>query len=443
MTGNRLRSIADAAAAKLVPGETLRLAARMVDIPSPSGRERRLAETVAGFMAENGLDGRCQAVDGELCNAVGRLPGSGGGAELMLFSPLDTAFAGTPEADGPFLGAPMRDDQIASARIDGKVLTGLGAHNPKGHAAAAVMAAICLARAGAPLLGDVVVALGGGGMPTNVPAGDGRAGRRIGHGAGIAFLLEQGTRPDHAIVAKPGPPAWEEVGLCWFRVSVRGLLGYAGTRHVVAHANPILAATRVIEGLEAWFVEYSEANASGTLRPQGSIGCIRAGWAEKPTFIPETCEIYLDLRSTPRTGPAEVRRQFAAAIRSIRAAHGGLDIDCEMILAVPASHTDPESWIVGAAIRAWERMTGRRFVAGSDGSGATEANVIRNWGIPTARFGLPPPPVPLPRSGQFSMGEVHADSLDALVRALIDAAVDTCGRPLAELDTELERGPRC
>ena len=443
MTGDRLRSMAEAAAAQLVPGETLQLAARMVDIPSPSGNERALAEMVAGVMAENGLDGRCQAVDGELCNAIGRLPGSGGGAELMLFAPLDTAFAGTETADGPFLGTPMRDDQIPVARIEGKILTGLGAHNPKGHGSAAVMAAICLARAGAPLPGDVVVALAGGGMPTNLPPGDGRPGRRIGHGAGCAFLLEQGTRPDYAIVVKPGPPAWEEVGLCWFRVTVRGLLGYAGTRHVVAHANPILAAAKVIEDLEAWFAEYSEANASGTLRPQGSIGCIRAGWPEKPTFIPEVCEIYLDLRTTPLAGPAEVRRQFATAIESIRAAHAGLDIGWETILAVPASRTDRNSWIVGAAIRAWERMTGRSFVAGRDGSGATEANVIRSWGIPTARFGLPPPPEPLPRSGQFSMGEVHADSLDALVRALIDAAVDTCGRPLAELSTESERGPRC
>lgn len=443
MSGDRLRSIAEAAAAKLVSGETLHLAARMVDIPSPSGHERELAEMLAAFMVENGLGGRRQAVDGELSNAVGRLPGSGGGAELMLYSPLDTAFAGTPEADGPFLGAPMRDDQIPAARIEGKVLTGLGAHNPKGHAAAVVMAAVCLARAGAPLLGDVVVALAGGGMPTNIPPGDRRPGLRIGHGAGCAFLLEQGTHPDYAIVVKPGPPAWEEVGLCWFRVSVRGLLGYAGTRHVVAHSNPILAVAKVVAGLEDWFAEYSAANASGTLRPQGSIGCIRAGWPEKPTFIPEICEIYLDIRSTPRIGPAEVRRQFAAAIDTIRAAHDGLDIDWEMILSVPASNTDPQNWIVGAAIRAWERMTGRRFVAGSDGSGATEANVIRSWGVPTARFGLPAPPVPLPLSGQFSMGEVHADSLDALVRALIDAAVDTCGRPLAELDKDPERGPRC
>ena len=279
MTGDRLRSMAEAAAAQLVPGETLQLAARMVDIPSPSGNERALAEMVAGFMAENGLDGRCQAVDGELCNAIGRLPGSGDGAELMLFAPLDTAFAGTETADGPFLGTPMRDDQIPVARIEGKILTGLGAHNPKGHGSAAVMAAICLARAGAPLPGDVVVALAGGGMPTNLPPGDGRPGRRIGHGAGCAFLLEQGTRPDYAIVVKPGPPAWEEVGLCWFRVTVRGLLGYAGTRHVVAHANPILAAAKVIEDLEAWFAEYSEANASGApcVRRARSAASVPAG----------------------------------------------------------------------------------------------------------------------------------------------------------------------
>ena len=430
-----VRAIAEAAAGRLRPGETIRLAARMVDIPSPTGEERALAEMLCAFMAENGLEAAYQALDDRQGNAIGRLRGGGGGAELMLYAPIDTAFAGAPHEDGDFLGRPMREDQIPRARLDGDVLIGAGAHNPKGHGAAAVMAAVCLARAGAPLRGDLLVALAGGGMPTNARGLDGGGRRRIGHGAGCAFLLEQGNRPDYAIIVKPGPVAWEEVGLCWFKVTVHGLLGYAGTRHVVAHENPILAAAKVIEGLERWFQEYAAANASGTLRPQGSIGCVRAGWPNKPTFIPETCEIFLDLRTTPRIDPADVRRQFAAAIEDIRAAAGGPDLGWDMILAIPGSHTEPSSWIVRSSIRAWEEMTGKPFDAGTQGSGATEANVIRAWGVPTARFGLPPAPAPLPHAGMFSMGEAHAESLDALVRGLIFAAVDTCVRAAGDLES--------
>ena len=83
-----------------------------------------------------------------------------------------------------------------------------------------------------PLKGSLMVGLGSGGMPTN---------RRpnftsfnAGQGAGCAFMLAQGVCGDFAIIAKPGwSVAWEEVGLCWFKVIVRGDLNYTGVRHVV------------------------------------------------------------------------------------------------------------------------------------------------------------------------------------------------------------------
>ena len=130
--------------------------------------------------------------------------------------------------------------------MDDGVVSGLGTHNPKGHGAAVVMAAIALKQAEVPLLGDVVVAFG---MPTDRRPGEAGGRFDVGHGAGCAFMLEQGIRGDFAIVAKPGPVAWQEVGLCWFRIRVKGLLGYAGTRHVVKHLNPIVEATKVIAGI--------------------------------------------------------------------------------------------------------------------------------------------------------------------------------------------------
>lgn len=322
----------DAAEAMLDGGELLDLTARMVDIPSPSGEEADLAHFLVDYMSEAGLEAFYQPLDDNQGNAIGRLRGAGGGPELMLYAPLDTAFAGEDDEDHPWLGTETRRDLIAEAVIEGGVVSGLGAHNPKGHGAAAVMAAIALKRASVVLKGDVVVAFGAGGMPTNRRLDETYGRHDVGHGAGCAYMLEQGIRGDFAIVAKPGPVAWEEVGLCWFRIRVKGLLGYAGTRHVVKHNNPIVEATKVIQGLEEWFPHYAERNASGAVRPQGSIGCVRAGWPNKPTFIPEICEIYLDLRVSPRTDPTEVRRQFAEAIDGIRARHDGLDLDWDSTL---------------------------------------------------------------------------------------------------------------
>ena len=88
-----------------------------------------------------------------------------------------------------------------------------------------------------------------------------------GQGAGCAFMLEQGVRGDFAIIAKPGwSVAWEEVGLCWFKVIVRGDLNYTGVRHVIKGRNPIVHAAKVIGLLEEWFSEYTRKIPRGWLR---------------------------------------------------------------------------------------------------------------------------------------------------------------------------------
>jgi len=409
----------------LEESELLELTARMVDIPSPTGEEAELATYLAGFMDKEGLDGRAQPVQPGQANAIGRYGRRGGGPELMFYAPIDTAFAGRAEEDAPWIDLETRPDQLAKAVIAGDAVQGLGAHNPKGHGACAVMAAVALARAGIALEGSLSIALCGGGMPTNRRPALPEA-HHIGHGVGCAHLMEQGGRPDCAVVSKPGGVSYEEVGVSWFRVRVKGVLGYAGTRHVMKHRNPILDATKIIEALEAWFPEYTAANSSGLVAPQGSIGCVQAGWPNKPTFIPGCCDIVLDLRVSPRTDIAEVRRQFGEAMRAIAARHSDIELEWEMLLGVPGSHTDPEHPVIHAAVRGWEFAAGKRYEFEGGGSGATEANVLRQWGVPTARMGMTPPPRKLDFSGRFSMGEAHVESMKTLTRALIHTALETC-----------------
>src|ERR671916_61695 len=111
------------------------------------------------------------------------------------------------------------DFDLPPRRADGKVI-GLGAENPKGFAAAGIAAFEALARAGYRPSGDLSLVLAGGSMPVI-----GRPGLygQVGHGAGIRQVISTETRPDAAIVLKPG---WsvlhEEVGLARFRITVRG-----------------------------------------------------------------------------------------------------------------------------------------------------------------------------------------------------------------------------
>ena len=327
----------------------------------------------------------------------------------------------------------MPVDITAHAQVRDGDVVGNGAENPKGYAACVVAAAQALKAADVPLKGSLMVGLGSGGMPTN---------RRpnftsfnAGQGAGCAFMLAQGVRGDFAIIAKPGwSVAWEEVGLCWFKVIVRGDLNYTGVRHVVIGRNPIVHAAKVIGLLEAWFAEYTKNNTSGLVAPQGSINAIQAGWTHKPAFVPAACHFYVDLRISPRVSPPEAKRQFGEAIGRIVKENPDLSIEWEMILSIPGSSTDPHNWIVQSTMRAWELVENKKHTPRTKTSGATDANILRAAGIPTARLGMPRPT----KAGQnersrFSMETSSIAGMKQLTQCLIYAAIDTCTRERLEV----------
>src|SRR5690625_2429719 len=244
----------------------------MVDIPSPTGPEAPLAKSLASRLCESGLQGRYQPIDPDQGNAIGRWTGSGSGESVLLYAPIDTFTVGTDEEDLPWIGAELRADMRPGAEVVGDYVVGLGASNPKGHAAAVVTAAEALATADIPLAGDVLVGLGAGGMPTNGRIRDGLSRHNTGQGVGCSFMIEQGMWPDHAVIAKPGwAVAWEEVGLCWFETRVHGRFSYVGSRHRMPYRNAVADAGIVVAELERWFPDYAIAHTDGLVAPQGMV----------------------------------------------------------------------------------------------------------------------------------------------------------------------------
>ncbi len=414
--------------------ELAHLNLKMAGIPSPTGEEKALALFLVDYLSKSGLAARYQPIDDRQGNAIGRLNGRGDGPELLLYAPIDTAFTGREEEDCPGLGLAVPPELKSEPHIKDGIVVGPGAENPKGYAGCLVAAARAVKLAGVPLKGSLIVGLGAGGMPTTGRPGFSRV--NIGHGSGCAFMLGQGARSDFAIIAKPGyAVAWEEVGLCWFKIQLKGNTGYTGVRHVMQYKNPIIDAAKVILGLEEWFTEYTRRNASGLVAPQGSINAFEAGWPHKPAFNPALAALYVDLRISPRTDPMDAQRQLAEALDGIKQRFPEIALDCEMILAIPGSHTVPENWIIQSCIRAWEQVEGRPHVARAGTSGATDANILRSWGIPTARLGMP-------RSkdnsapGGFTMEYCPVSGMKQLTKCLIYAIVDTCTRSRQEVGLE-------
>lgn len=406
--------------------------ARIVDIPSPTGEERALAEHLVQLMRELGLKAWLQPIDALSANAIGEL-GDGDGPSVMLFAPLDSAFSGIESEEVPWSGPALRPDQRPVARIEGDGVTGLSADNPKAHIISILSAAAALRKAELPLTGRVVLAFGAGGAPSNKRPPLVRW--NVGHGSGCEFLLQQGVRADYAIVTKPGYAVqWEEVGVCWFRVRVHGVQTYVGRKHVLAEDNAIAKAAALVPLLEEWFREYSARHTDGLVAPQAAVGAIEGGWTYKPAFPPAACDLYIDMRVSPRSTPMEVWRELNSALRSIRDGLGGdLVIDSKLIAAVEGPATAETSWIVQACTRAWEAVEGRKHEPLKLTSGQTEAVILRRHGIPTARVGLPAAMTPGGERIKHSMGVTKVGGMLKLAEVLARALIDTCTRNLEEV----------
>jgi succinyl-diaminopimelate desuccinylase len=408
------------------------LCSDMVDIASPTGQERALAIHLAGEMRSIGIDSEVQEVEGDLVNAIGYLGAGRGegrsGQSLLLYAPIDTVTTGDATVDLPWAGPELRDDMVPRAFRGGTnddVVVGLGAQNPKGHGACVLMAAEALRRAEVGLSGELAIGFGGGGMPSNRRRSD----LPDGHGRGCAAMVDY-LRPDHAVIAKTGwAVSWEEVGLTWFTVEVRGSHTYVGSRHLLPYRNAIADAGQIVAGLERWFEQWAEDHRDGLVAPQGVVAAIEGGWPHMAAFTTAVCRFHVDLRLSPRTTPAEAARSFGAIIEQL-AAEIGADVSWAQGVAIPGTTTDPDAEIIQTAIAAWEQIEGRSHEPIAGLSGATDANILRAHGVPTARIGLP-------KVGahhfdqkvdfQFGMNAVDVADLERLTQHLIRVAIAVCG----------------
>jgi acetylornithine deacetylase/succinyl-diaminopimelate desuccinylase-like protein len=432
------RAMVEAACGQLDRERLRELLTGVVDIASPTGDEAPLAGYLATELARSGVEATTQPLTDRQANAVGRVRGDGTGPDLLLYAPIDTLTTGDPTRDAPLVAGGLRPDMLPQARVVGDHVIGLGAGNPKGHAACVLAAVEAVQRAGLPLRGDLVAGFGAGGMPTN--SLDVAAGGR-GQGAGCAFLLEQGYWTDFAVIAKPGwEVSWEEVGLCWFDLVVHGTHTYVGSRHRLPYHNPIVSAAAVVERVERWLADYPGRHAAGTLTPQGVIGAVHGGLARMPAVTPDHVRLRVDLRVTPETTPTRAKREVATLVADLAKELPDLSLSWEMVLAIPGTRTDPDAWVVRSAIAAWEAVEGRPHRPAGGTSGATDANILRTHGIPTARIGMPKVPEipgwPTPVDFSLGMNVVDTRQAERLCRHLIQVAVDTTTRTLAEVGLE-------
>ena len=406
----------------------------LVNIHSPTGAERAASISMVEYMLRMGMNAHYQELNALSGNAVGRLKGSGGGPALLLYAPIDTHLEADPARDLPWAGPALREDMLPRGSLRGETVIGLGASNPKGMVATLTEAVNCIIEAGVPLVGDLTLAFAGGGMPVVVPERN-----HAGLSSGVTHMMMNGVTADFGIIMKP----WDEVyyehpGMCWFKVTVKGTMGYSGiARGTPGFRSSIVPAATVIGELEAWLIAYTGRHTSAQIAPEGWIAAVRSGWPDRPSFPSAATELYLDMRTNPDQSTGSVQAEFDLAMHAILARNPGIEAEWEMTAAVPGARTDPSNFIVQSALRAWQDAhQGKPYPGAPKLSGQTDAAAIAKLGLPLVRIGYPwigDKDMPAEFSeGLGGMGVSHIPDLAGTCRALIYSIIDTCTRTRAE-----------
>ena len=208
------------------------------------------------------VDAKLLSMAGESAAGYARLQGAGGGANLLLYAPIDTHLEGN-DSDLPWVGQHITSDLMPQAKMIDDWVFGLGSSNPKAMVATLAEVFRCVREANIPLLGDLSLGFADGGMPVTAMRG-------------VHFSIV--TRNENWVYH-------EEPGMAWFKLTVWGSLGDAGVpRGTPGFTSSIVPAARVILALEDWLPTYTERNTSGVVRPDGWISALRSGWPERPAF---------------------------------------------------------------------------------------------------------------------------------------------------------------
>ena len=303
-----------------------------LDTVNPPGNETRAAELLTAYLARNGIRSELVAKTPERANVVARLPG-GDGPSLLLMAHTDTVLAEPAE---------WSRDPWSGDHVDGEVW-GRGALDMKGNVAAAAVAFASLAREGARLPGDLLLAL--------------TADEEVGVDFGTSWLAREHpetVRADFGLNEGGGERcvlggrvyylcAVGEKMTAPFKLRVRGRSGHASDPH--AADNALLRAAPLLEALArlepprllvpevAAFLELilgevppveealARAQALDPLAAQlvapllaATLSPTMIEASAKRNVIPGTCVVEVDCRLLPGQPPAELEALLRAAL---------------------------------------------------------------------------------------------------------------------------------
>jgi len=371
--------------------EILQLCSDMVRIPSenPPGDMGQMASFLRGFLEERGFAVEAYEPEKGRINLVARI--GAGEPTLILNGHMDVVPAGDRERwDFPPYCGELRE---------GKIL-GRGATDMKGGLTSLIAAFVAVSQAVGDLPGTLVLTI----VPDEETGGE----------YGSRWLVETGkVRGEACLIGEPTSMVGSfvgEKGICWLRLSARGVPAHGSLPMLGENAIEKLAAAfpvlhtiekedvEVPQGVRE-IVEASKALYRGMLADKGiadeaklkavagaldhstvNIGVIKGG--SKVNIVPESCSADVDVRVPVGTTPAKVRDRVVELLRE----RGLADIECELVSYSNPNYTSPSEKIYALLSRNAKDILGidlkPLFV-----TGATDGRFFRLGGIPAINYG--------------------------------------------------------
>jgi acetylornithine deacetylase len=282
-------------------------------VPGGAG-EQRIAEYVAGWMEEAGLETTLDEAAPGRVSAVGIARGAGVGRSLMLNAHLDTVGV-----------AGMADPHVP--RVEGGRLYGRGAYDMKGSLTAILLAARAARRSG--LRGDVIVTAVCDEEYASI---------------GTTSVLRRWTA-DAAIVTEP--TALEiciaHKGFLWFEVESRGVAAHGSKPELGVDA--IVNMGRILRGVEDLDAALRRGGRHRLLG-SGSIHASLISGGQELSSYPERCHLSVERRTVPGETQRETELQMERILQEAAAGDARAAFSFRTGLVREPFEVDPEAPIV-------------------------------------------------------------------------------------------------
>ncbi len=420
MAGNVDQALVARAVEQVDRSALIDLVVQLVNVPSPTGYEGDMGRAVHEVLQGAGFRSTLQPIGDQRYNAVGILEGVGGGKTLMFNGHLDTSFG--PEQSHRGLGY-----RCEGTVVDDEWIYGMGTFNMKSAMATYVTAAKAIQAAGIRLGGDVVIA-GVCGEIEKAPVGEFDGPDYQGYGVGTKYAITHGAVADACILGEPTNMMVipRHCGTTWLKIEVPGMLIH--TAWSEPEQNAISNATLVLNALHQWMPEYIERNAIGDWRPKVNIAAIEGGWPWRGARTPDTCTIYLDVRTMPDTLPVAVYREVRQLVRDTVRAHSCLEgTTVDVYVSAPGTSIPDDHELIEMIIEAHTQQLGAPPEFGTE-IWYSDAAHMNRYGIPTVNYGS----AGRIRSGgggfDTHQGEaVHIGDMLDIIKVYIQCILGMCG----------------